>query len=219
MSKRILYVCIFLSIASISFCEESIERMFGVYTNELLFRRTDKEFSWGITSNIHMGSTVIDQGDYGLFIRFPGNTQLVSNWYYEDGFHFQFSVDGYTELQEVFFQEIDTHLFLIHDSIFGYYTPRLLHRISGPGLDSEWFFATGATTANNLRLRVLPSKDGNIITEIPIGQTHDIQMRSKETDQIGEYNDYWYYLKLDEDTYGWAYGAFIDIQDVVELEP
>lgn len=66
----------------------------------------------------------------------------------------------------------------------------------------------GLITGNNVRIRAKESLNSEIIVELEKWTKVVITGRSKEKQKIGEYNDYWYQIKIDDLT-GWCYGHFL----------
>jgi len=208
--KKIIALILFSLTLFIAFGDT--EELLGVYIDHLDMGRRVTDFSWGAADYVPYGCTIIDREDGALYLSNPGGYHNISN-IQEDGKMFLLDIP---ELSIVGKFE------MVQSGIIKYLTPRisysanpetLFHKISGPNLQTDYFVSSGRITANKLRMRDLPNKNGNIIKELPIGLDVIIFMRTKNKMTLGEYSDYWYYLKIGDSTYGWAYGAFIEIED------
>ena len=73
---------------------------------------------------------------------------------------------------------------------------------------------TGIVTHDNLLVRKYPDAEfGKILTKLKKGDKVKLIKKTGFRDKIGEHYDLWYNIKLKTGLAGWAYGAFIKIND------
>jgi hypothetical protein len=71
-----------------------------------------------------------------------------------------------------------------------------------------------ATVINSrLRVRSLPSLEGEMLGMLEIGEAVTILEKSEQELNIGELTDFWYRIDNGNGLVGWAYGAFLNIED------
>jgi hypothetical protein len=80
----------------------------------------------------------------------------------------------------------------------------------------DWVDSSGinATVINSrLRVRSLPSLEGPMLGMLEIGEAVTILEKSDQELNIGELTDFWYRIDNGNGLVGWAYGAFLNIED------
>ncbi len=69
----------------------------------------------------------------------------------------------------------------------------------------------GVIKPRTLNLRQSPTLNAGVVASMQQGTEVEIVQKTNNKQKINNMNDYWYLLKINGDTTGWAYGHFIDI--------
>ena len=68
-----------------------------------------------------------------------------------------------------------------------------------------------AIVIDNLNIRDTPSLSGKKIGMLPKASEVTLYEQSKNQEEIDGEKNFWYKVKVDEETYGWVYGAYVRI--------
>lgn len=90
---------------------------------------------------------------------------------------------------------------------------KLDHEISDIFAFSSESKIRGIVKSNSLNIRNNPTLTSSVVVSITKGDVVEILDKSEAPVRINNMNEYWYYLKVNENDTGWAYGYFLEVVD------
>lgn len=76
---------------------------------------------------------------------------------------------------------------------------------------------TAVISNNYVRVRAEPDTASKVLMYVNSGDVVNVIEQSKDKQKIGKMTDFWYKIKLENNTEGWVYGAFVKFAEAEEV--